>query len=70
MPKIHRLEALDENDLLVGVVTIPRRYSQVPGNTITWACGVPDCAAMGDSQSNAANAVAALEEHLTLTHDS
>jgi hypothetical protein len=70
MPKIHRLEAFDENDLLVGVVTIPRRDPQVPGNTITWACGVPDCAAMGDRQSNAANAVATLEDHLALTHDS
>ena len=70
MPKILRLEAFDENDLLVGVVTIPRQDLQVPGNTITWACGVPDCAAMGDRQSNAATAVAALEDHVALTHDS
>jgi hypothetical protein len=70
MPQIHHLEAFDENDLLVGVVTIPRRDPQVPGNTITWACGVPDCAAMGDRQSNASNAVAALDDHLALTHDS
>jgi hypothetical protein len=36
MPKIHRLEALDENDLPVAVVTVPRRDPQVAGNTIAW----------------------------------
>ena len=70
MPKIHRLEALDENDLLVGVVTILRPDPQVPGNAITWTCGVTDCTARGEHQSNAANAVASLEDHLAITHDS
>jgi hypothetical protein len=69
MPKIHRLEALDENDLPVGVVTVPRQDQQVPGNTITWTCGVIDCTATGAHESSAANAVAALEDHLALTHD-
>jgi hypothetical protein len=70
VPRIHRLEALDENDLSVGVVTIPRRDPQVHGNTVTWTCGVTDCTARGEHQSNAANAVASLEDHLALTHDS
>jgi hypothetical protein len=70
MPKIHRLEALDENDLPVGVVTVPRRDPQTPGAAITWTCGVTDCTATGDHQSTAANAVAALEDHLALAHDS
>lgn len=70
MPKIHRLEAFDENDLLVGVVTIPRWDRQVPDNAITWTCGVPNCIARGGHQSNAANAVASLEDHMATTHDS
>ena len=70
MPKIHRLEALDENDLPVGVVTILRGDAQGPSNTVTWTCGVIDCAANGDHQSSAANAVAALEDHLAVSHDS
>jgi hypothetical protein len=70
MPKIHRLEVLDENDLPVGVVTVPRRDPQGGGNTITWACGVADCTATGDHQSSTANAVASFEDHLALTHDS
>jgi hypothetical protein len=70
MPKIHRLEVLDENDLLVGVVTLGQRELQVPGDTITWTCGVADCTARGERQSSAANAVASLEDHLAISHDS
>ena len=68
MPRIRSLEALDENDLPVGVVTVPRRDAQLMSETITWTCGVADCTAIGDHQSSAANAVAALEDHLILTH--
>jgi hypothetical protein len=71
MPKISRLEAFDENDLPVGVVTIVRRETQGPSdNTVTWACGVADCTTTGEHQTNTANAVAALEDHLTLSHSS
>jgi len=69
MPKIHRLVAVDKNDLPVGVVTVPRRDERGTGGTITWTCGVADCTSTGDHQSSAANAVAALEHHLVRTHD-
>ena len=68
MPRIRNLKARDENDLPVGIVTVPRQDVQLISETITWTCGVADCTATGDHQSSAANAVAALEAHLILKH--
>jgi hypothetical protein len=68
MPRIRSLEARDENDLPVGFVTVPRHDAQLINETITWTCGLTDCTATGDHQSSAANAVAALEDHLSLKH--
>jgi len=68
MPRIRTLEARDENDLPVGIVRVPRQDAPLTVETISWTCGVADCTATGDHQSSAANAVAALEDHLISTH--